>query len=135
MKFPEIKPTARQFTMGDYPNKVYRALSGATFRRNFGNKQTGYKLELQFRNIGDITELQRGSGTLDIIMNHYNTVEGTFESFGLPDKVFRGMNVLVRDLFYRASDIKWHYAAPPTIESVKEGVSNVTVSLVGDLEI
>ena len=44
-KFPDMQPTTRRFTMGDYPNKVYRSLSGATFRRNFGNK-TGYRLSL-----------------------------------------------------------------------------------------
>lgn len=130
-----MKPTTRKFTMGDYPNKVYRSLSGVTFRRNFGNKQTGYTLELQFKNIGDISELRPGSGSADLILNHYNSMDGTLKSFNLPNKVFEGMNVLVRDLVQSPSSIKWRYAEPPKIQSVQNEVSTVTVKFVGELEV
>ena len=89
--FPKMVPTTRSFTMGDYPSKTYRSLSGTIFKRNFGNRQTGYRLDMTFKNIGDVTQLKTNSGTAKQILDHYVTVEGTFESFTLPNEVFRGM--------------------------------------------
>ena len=47
-QFPKIKPTTRAFKLGSFPVKVYRALSGATVKRAFGNRATGYELQLGF---------------------------------------------------------------------------------------
>jgi hypothetical protein len=92
MAFPSIKPTTRSFSLGDYPSKTYRSLSGAIFKRAFGNRQTGYTLDLTFRNIGDTSELRTHSGTAKEIMDHYTDVDGTFKSFTLPARVFEGMD-------------------------------------------
>jgi len=134
MPFPNIKPTSRSFTMGDYPSKTYRSLSGTIFKRAFGNKQTGYTLNLTFRNIGDTSELRTRSGTAKQIIDHYNDVDGTFSSFTLPARVFEGMDNDFRDLIRSPSNIKWRYAEPPQVQSVKSGVSTVTVNLVGELD-
>ena len=90
-QFPNIVPSSRKFTMGDYPSVTYRSLSGTIFKRSFGNKQTGYSLDLVFKNIGDNSQLKNDSGTLQTLMRHYNAVDGTLESFSLPRKVFSGM--------------------------------------------
>ena len=134
MAFPNIKPTTRNFTMGDYPSKTYRSLSGTIFKRAFGNKQTGYTLDLTFRNIGDTSELRTRSGTAKQIIDHYNDVDGTFSSFTLPARVFEGMDNDFRDLIRSPSNVKWRYAEPPQVQSVKSGVSTVTVNLVGELD-
>ena len=134
MPFPNIKPTTRSFTMGDYPSKTYRSLSGVIFKRAFGNKQTGYTLDLTFRNIGDTSELRSLSGNAKQIINHYNDVDGTFSSFTLPARVFEGMDNDFRDLIRNPSNVKWRYAEPPQVQSVKSGVSTVAVSLVGELD-
>lgn len=134
MAFPNIKPTTRSFTMGDYPSKTYRSLSGTIFKRAFGNKQTGYTLDLTFRNIGDTSELRTRSGTAKQIIDHYNDVDGTFSSFTLPARVFEGMDNDFRDLIRSPSNVKWRYAEPPQVQSVKSGVSTVTVNLVGELD-
>jgi len=134
MAFPNIKPTTRSFTMGDYPSKTYRSLSGTIFKRAFGNKQTGYTLNLTFRNIGDTSELRTRSGTAKQIIDHYNDVDGTFSSFTLPARVFEGMDNDFRDLIRSPSNVKWRYAEPPQVQSVKSGVSTVTVNLVGELD-
>ena len=134
MAFPNIKPTSRSFTMGDYPSKTYRSLSGTIFKRAFGNKQTGYTLNLTFRNIGDTSELRTRSGTAKQIIDHYNDVDGTFSSFTLPARVFEGMDNDFRDLIRSPSNVKWRYAEPPQVQSVKSGVSTVTVNLVGELD-
>ena len=61
--FPEIRPTTRRFKMGDIPSTTYTSLSGAIFKRAFGNVKTGYTLDLTFENISDTRELRTYSGT------------------------------------------------------------------------
>lgn len=133
-KFPAIRPTSRTFTMGDYPTKTYTSLSGAIFKRAFGNRQTGYTLNLTFRNIGDTSELRSLSGTAKQIIDHYNSVDGTYDKFNLPDRMFAGMDDGLETLIQAPSNISWRYAAPPQVESVKTGVSTVIVSFIGELD-
>jgi len=132
--FPHIVPTTRSFVMGDYPSKTYRSLSGTIFKRSFGNKQTGYTLELTFKNIGDDQELRSYSGTATQILNHYENVYGTFEGFVLPDFVFRGMSDSLEGVIQSPSNIMWRYAAPPKVQSVYQNISTVTIKLTGELE-
>jgi hypothetical protein len=134
-KFPAIRPTSRTFTMGDYPSKTYTSLSGVIFKRAFGNRQTGYTLNLTFRNIGDTSELRSLSGTAKQIIDHYNSVDGTYDKFTLPDRMFAGMDDGLESLIQAPTDISWRYAAPPQVQSVKAGVSTVTVRLVGELDV
>ena len=144
MAFPNIKPTTRSFTMGDYPSKTYRSLSGTIFKRAFGNKQSNYTLSLTFKNIGDTSELRTNSGDAKEIIDHYNGVDGTFKSFTLPKKVFAGMDDDLwhllpglkqdLDLPVNPSNVKWRYAEPPQVQSVKSGVSTVIVNLIGEID-
>ena len=136
--FPHIVPTTRSFTMGDYPSTTYRSLSGTIFKRNFGNKQTGYRLDLTFKNIGDSSdtgELKPYSGTAKQILDHYEETDGTFKSFALPDFVFRGMDNSLEAVIQAPSGISWRYAEPPKVQSVKANVSTVTVKLIGELSV
>ena len=134
-KFPSIKPSARSFTMGDVPSTTYTSLSGVVFRRAYGNKQTGHTLNLTFKNVGDTSELKSGAGTAKKIIENYNDCNGTFESFKLPDKIFDGMGSSLEELIQAPSDVKWRYAAAPSVQSVISGVSTVSVRLIGELEV
>ncbi len=131
-RFPTMTPSSRKITMGDLPIKVYRAMSGATVRRAFGNQKTQYVLKLQFNNIGDDIELRRGAGTVLDILKHYESTNGTLENFQPGTGLLRGMGnaskVYIKDV------IKWRYAKPPEIQSVKEGVSNVSIELIAELD-
>ena len=132
--FPALRPTTRTFTMGDYPSKTYTSLSGVIFKRAFGNRQTGYTLNLIFKNIGDTTELLENSGTVKRIIDHYNSADGTYDKFTLPNRMFAGIDDDLEELLQAPIDISWRYAAPPQVQSVKAGVSTVTVRLVGELD-
>ena len=132
--FPKMKPTTRSFTMGDYPSKTYTSLSGAVFKRAFGNKATGYTMNLTFNNIGDTQELRSLSGTTKQILDHYNSVYGTFEKFNLPDRMFAGMNDELKGVIKAPSNISWRYAEPPRVQSVRNGISTVSVRLVGEID-
>jgi len=149
--FPEIKPSTRKFKMGDIPSKTYTSLSGAVFRRAFGNKKTNYTLDLTFKNIPDSTSESNKSSTR-AILGHYEEVSGTFSSFAIPDLVFAGIEdindviaanseVAVADLprslqsYIQAPDnIKWRYAKPPEVQSVQSNLSTVTVNFIGELD-
>lgn len=135
VKFPSIVPTTRSFTMGDYPSTTYRSLSGTIFKRNFGNKQTGYKLDMTFKNIGDAAQIKADSGTAKQILDHYEEVNGTFKGFKVPKEVFQGMDDSLEGLIKAPSGISWRYAAPPKVQSVKPSVSTVTVRLIGELSV
>ena len=94
--FPEIKPSTRKFKMGDIPSKTYTSLSGAVFRRAFGNRKTNYTLDLTFKNILDFSDVN--SRTTTGILKHYDEANGTFSSFTIPNPVFAGMEDAVSDL-------------------------------------
>jgi hypothetical protein len=123
--FPAIKPSSRRFTLGDYPTKTYRALSGKTTRRNFGNKAFGHTIELGFENVKE--------PTVQAVINHYNTQLGTTEGFPLPGEVFVGLSGGTSSLLIAPAQTLWFYAEPPSIESVYRDISTVTVRLVAEI--
>ena len=131
-QFPEIKPTTRKFKMGDIPSTTYTSLSGAVFKRAFGNRKTNYTLDLTFKNIPDTTDVDYRS--TEDILDHYNGAEGTFSSFTIPDPVFAGMEDAVSVYIQAPADIKWRYAKPPEVQSVQSNLSTVTVSFIGELQ-
>lgn len=133
-KFPKelddgskIVPTTRSFTLGDYPTKTYRSLSGVIFKRAFGNKQTGYTLDLTFKNVKDAVAVA--------ISQHYVDVDGTYGDFKMENKTFNGMDDSLRALVKAPSNINWRYAESPKVQSVQPGFSTITVKLVGELSV
>lgn len=130
--FPEIKPSTRKFKMGDIPSTTYTSLSGAVFRRAFGNRKTNYTLDLTFKNIPDTTDVDFRS--TEHILDHYDGAEGTFSSFSIPNSVFAGMEEAVSGYIQAPADIKWRYAKPPEVQSVQSSLSTVTVSFIGELQ-
>ncbi len=130
-RFPEIVPTTRRFRMGDIPSATYTSLSGAVFRRAFGNKKTGYTLDLTFENIPDTSNDDRNTQK---ILDHYEGVKGTFSTFALSAQLFSGMQSGVSGHVKAPSNVKWRYSRPPEVRSVFNQLSTVTVSLVGEIQ-
>lgn len=125
--FPSIKPSEREFALGTFPTKTYRALSGATVKRNFGNKPFGYQLRLVFANIKD--------DVVNQLLSHYDVTSGGFVRFAVPVAVFAGMNTGLRGKIQQPFNIRWEYAAPPAVQSVLNGISTVTIDLNGEINI
>ena len=123
--FPVIKPSKREFRVGAFPVKTYRALSGATIKRSFGNRAYGYELELEFQNIPDATTA--------LILKHYTDTSGGFQRFTLPSQLFAGMDATLQSFAQAPATIRWEYGGPPTVESVLAGRSTVSVNLIGEL--
>lgn len=124
-QFPGIKPTGRSFKLGAFPTKTYRALSGATFKRSFGNRAFGYELSLDYANISDDATSQ--------LIEHYNLTAGGFTRFTLPDELFAGMSTPLKGHIQAPTLIRWEYVGPPEVTSVYVGRSNVRIQLAGEL--
>ena len=123
--FPALKPTARSFQLGEYPVKTYRALSGATRRRSFGNKPFGYTLDLEFANVPE--------ATVNTIIDHYNGQGGGTSLFPIATDVFAGYTGTLQNKVRDPGGIEWRYAEPPSISSVIAGISTVKVKLIGEI--
>ena len=126
--FPaSITPSRREFTLGQYPTKVYRALSGNTVKRSYGNKPHSYQLTLQYENIADDKALE--------FINHYATTSGGFTRFALPNKIFSGMSDALRGTVQAPYNIRWEYSGPPKVQSVYRGISTVSIELTGEINV
>ena len=125
--FPSIVPSSRSFKLGSFPTKVYRALSGATTKRSFGNKPFSYEIKLSFDNIDDAKVSQ--------LLKHYIDTAGGFSRFLLPPSVFKGMNATLQSYAQASATIRWEYAEPPQVESVKTNISNVQLTLIGEQDV
>lgn len=131
--FPSIRPSERSLTMGQPPIKEYRALNGVVVRRSFGNQRFSYELTLSFNNIPE--------KSLSQIWNHYHDNLNIKNGFNLPSAIFSGYRTneaIGRDEGFLSrmqalTNIKWHYAQPPQIESVYGSLSTVQVVLFGEL--
>jgi len=123
--FPSLKPTNRRLTMGEYPTKIYRALSGKTVRRSFGNRPFGFSLELDYENVPE--------STVQAIINHYNTQQGQTIGFTVPDEVFAGLSTATISLVKAPAQTLWFYAEAPSIEAVYRNISSVGIKLIADL--
>lgn len=121
MAFPTLSPSARSYTPGDWAQEKYRNISGAEVRIRYGDKRTEAKLSLRYQNISD-TEAE-------LFLQDYDANYGTFKSFSLPVEVLAGWT---GSNFVPDTDgLKYRYDGPPQVQSVRPGVSNLSVELVG----
>ena len=125
--FPSFVPSQREFTLGIYATKPYRALSGAVSKSSFGTKPYSYKLSLEFTNVTD--DITFG------IFDHYEATFGGFSRFSLPLSLFNGISEPLASRMRSPSSILWEYEAPPVVQSVHTGISTVSVSLIGELDV
>ena len=51
--FPNIRPSSRRYTPGNFPQTEFRAQNGALTILRYGNKRVDSTLSLEFRNILD----------------------------------------------------------------------------------
>lgn len=130
-QFPKLKPTKRSFTLGNFPVKTYRSVSGKTLRRSFGNKPYGSTIDLVFENISE--------ANAKLIYDHYYAQQGTFVGFTLPAELYAGLSASqLGQLFTQggpnADTLEWLYSETPEMESVYKGITTVSVKLVAEFK-
>jgi hypothetical protein len=125
MPYPSFSPTSRSTTAGDYPVKTFKSQSGSEVRILYGSKRTGMELDLSYDNISD--------SNADDFVSHYDEVKGTFNTFSLPTNVLVGWGGDASQINASLTGNQWRYAGPPSINSVRPGISSVQVKLMGVL--
>ena len=73
--FPDLVPTARSMSPGDFASKAFRSQSGIEARVQYGNKAFDKTLDLEYNNIADTLAAS--------IHDHYLACNGTLYSFSL----------------------------------------------------
>lgn len=124
MTYPTLQPSSRDFTPGDYPVRTVRSQSGVETRILYGSQRTGMQLSLGYSNITDSQAEQFNT--------HYDEVKGTYLTFTLPAEIRAGWNASASTLDAVGANA-WRYESPPTITSIKPGISSVEVKLLGVL--
>jgi len=137
MSFPNLRPSSRRFTPGDWPVKTFNSVNGSEFRILRGSNRVNAKLELEFRNISD--------ANARLFLLDYYARQGTFKSWAFEPaasrSVFHGWDASGSSdegdttvLEAAPYGMQWRYEEEPQIEQVAPGVSTVSVKLIGIIQ-
>ena len=127
--FPALKPTSRSYAPGRYPSAEFKALNGATTRVLYGNRRSEAELSLGFQNITDT------QAALVLALYEKTTPTDDWVSFTTSDGAAGADAPLAAYLRETGgSGLRWRFAEPPAVTSVKPGLSTVQVKMVGNLD-
>lgn len=128
VSFPALIPTSRSYTPGVFPEQQFQAQNGAVVRVRYGNQRYSSSLSLTFANITD-------SNAALILQNYVDVMDddnyAEFTTSNVAAGVSTGLVPWIRET---NSLLKWKYASPPSVTSVKPGLSTVTCEFIGELE-
>jgi len=127
MDFPALNPTARTFDPGSYPVRTFKAQNGSETRILYGSSRTEMKLSLTYANISD--------ANAELFVTHYDDRQGTFKTFSaskLGSSILDGWDGAGSTLRKNPdSTARYRYESAPVITQVANGISTVTVNLIG----
>ena len=120
--FPNLCPTRRAWTPGNFPTRRFAAINGAGTTCLYGSRAFDANLSLDF--VLNDTELAA-------LLNCYTEARGSFDELTLLVR-FTGISsgVLTEIPDY----LTWRWEDTPQIESISPGRSRVRVNLVGTLD-
>ena len=117
--FPALTPNARRLSLGDTPQVVHEATSGANVRFRYGDNHLEQTLTLTFRALPE--------ADLNLIYTHYKGQEGELIAFDLPSTVWSGYTTVP----VSASTFDWRYASAFSVTpSASPGRFDLEVELV-----
>ena len=126
--FPDLVPSSRTYKPGAFAEERFTAQNGATTRLRYGSRLYNSTLSLTFQNISD-------ASANSILDNYEKVMEGdNYANFKTTNAVAGAGSDL--QLWMREVDtgLKWKYAGPPQVSSVRPGLSTVSCEFVGELE-
>jgi hypothetical protein len=135
IQFPDIKPSARSFTPGNYPETTFESLDGTKTYLRFGNQPINATLSLSFSNLHD-------TDTANILNSYFNSKADptNFINLSASTGALAGIdynpseNSLLQRIGKYNSPLKWRFNNPPTVTSTFDGLSNVSCSFVACLD-
>ena len=128
VSFPALVPTSRSYTPGVFPEQKFQSQNGAVVRVRYGNQRYSSSLSLTFANITDANAALILQNFVDV-MNADNYAE--FTTSNVAAGASESLTPWIRET---NSLLKWKYASPPSVASVKPGLSTVTCEFIGELE-
>lgn len=126
--FPNFRPQKRSYKAGEYPQRVFKGLNGATTTLRYGNRRTDSSLSLGFTNMRDNQVAQ--------ILAHYEAVarSGDWVKFTAANGL-AGVGIELQPYLAESkSGLRWRYADAPSVESIAPGLSSISVSFTGFLD-
>tara|TARA_R100000654_G_scaffold74470_2_gene108940 strand:- start:885 stop:1313 length:429 start_codon:yes stop_codon:yes gene_type:complete len=134
-EFPNIRPSSRSFTPGEYPSTTFESLDGTKTHLRYGNKRVNATLTLGFSNIND-SEVGLILDNYDDVMSVYDFVKFKDENaaVGIDAGTYRQE---IRDNAGTGQTklgLRWRYDGPPQVTSVYLGRSNVECKFVACLD-
>ena len=128
VSFPALVPSSRSYEPGVFPETQFQAQNGAVVRVRYGNQRTGSRLSLTFANITD-------TNASLILQNYVDVMSGdNYAEFTVSNVAAGASENLTPWIRETNSLLKWKYASPPSVTSVKPGLSTVTCEFIGELE-
>ena len=127
--FPQIKPSTRSYTPGEFPQSVFESQNGTKTVVRFGNKAVNSRLSLTFNHITN--------AEAEAIMKNYEDVNSTWDYVVFADaNATVGINdsKLSSRMREAGSGLRYRYAGPPTIQSSVPGRSSVTCDFEGSFD-
>lgn len=119
--FPNLKPSSRQVTAGQYAVKRFTTISGTGTSRVYSSQPFNASMDLSFNNINDEATLS--------LLTAYEEARGSYGTLQLPEVVWEGTSYDLRQRLER--DYTWRFATQPQVSAVAPGVSSVSVQLEG----
>ena len=128
VSFPALVPSSRSYSPGVFPEQQFQAQNGAVVRVRYGNQRYSSSLSLTFANITDANAALILQNYVDV-MDDDNYAE--FTTSNVAAGADESLTPWIRET---NSILKWKYASPPSVASVKPGLSTVTCEFIGELE-
>ena len=132
VSFPTLVPSSRSYEPGVFPETQFQAQNGAVVRVRYGSQRTNSRLSLTFSNITD-------QDAADVLQNYVDVMSGDnyaeFTTSDVAATTTTGEPGVLAPWFRETNSLlKWKYASPPSVTSVKPGLSTVTCEFIGELE-
>lgn len=127
--FPDIAPSARTYTPGEYAQTEFKALNGATTVIRYNQRRSDSTLDLTFQHI---TDDQAAS-----ILRHFEDVNSdwnyaTFSSTSGSVGASESLGKYIEES--GGSGLRWRYDKPPQVKSIRPGISSVSCKFIGILD-
>jgi len=128
VSFPALVPSSRSYAPGVFPEQQFQSQNGAVIRVRYGNQRYSSSLSLTFANITD-------ANAALILQNFVDVMDDdNYAEFSASNVAGGASTELVPWIRETNSLLKWKYASPPSVASVKPGLSTVTCEFIGELE-
>ena len=118
-QFPELRPSSRNFVVGELPVSTFTAISGKETRVILGDTFSKHVLSLGFQNILDSAGKK--------IIDHWYGQQGTALGFTLPASIYAGWSEYASAI---TPGQLWRYEGKPTVSSIAPGIMSMSVQLV-----